>query len=110
MSSDAHLGAGDHSSHDGFDAIAARLRAMGQLARPVLGSALYHLGEEIIGEAQEDYVPVDEGILKASGYVAPVDTRDDEVSVTMGFGGPAGDYALVQHENEFFHHTVGEYH
>jgi hypothetical protein len=66
-------------------------------------------------------VPVDLGPLRSSGHVKDVERRGKELSVAMGFGGPAGagnlgetnreyvGYAIIQHENPNFHHTVGSW-
>lgn len=65
-------------------------------------------------------VPVDFGVLRSSGHVQDVERHGKELSVTMGFGGPAGagnlgetnketvGYALVQHEALHFSHRIGE--
>lgn len=65
-------------------------------------------------------VPVDEGVLRSSGHVKDVERRGVELSVTMGFGGPAGSgnlgetnkedvgYAVIQHEGLNFQHRIGE--
>jgi hypothetical protein len=108
MAADSHLGASEGSTFGDFDALARRLVEMGQLARPALEAGVYELGNDILGDAQENYVPVDEAILKGSGYVT-LPEGDDEVSSTIGFGGPASDYAEVQHERPDFQHTVGQW-
>lgn len=62
--------------------------------------------ERIIADAV-DIVPWDEGILKGSAVVQPPEMFDDRVDVTLGFGGAASDYAIVQHENLDFNHPNG---
>jgi hypothetical protein len=66
-------------------------------------------------------VPVDIGPLRSSGHVKDVERRGKELSVAMGFGGPAGagnlgetnkeyvGYAIIQHENPNFAHKVGSW-
>lgn len=85
-----------------------------------LQSALFIEGEETMAESKP-LVPVDEGVLRASGFVLlPVVTKD-EVYVDIGYGGPAGSgniggetndkdvgYAIIQHEDLTFFHTVGQ--
>jgi hypothetical protein len=51
--------------------------------------------------------PVDQGTLRASGHVQPPRVRGDTMSITLGFGGAASAYALVQHERTDFAHTSG---
>ena len=58
----------------------------------------------MIGEAKLE-VPVDLGPLRDSGIVLPPNARGE---VECGFGGPSEPYALVQHENLSFSHTVGK--
>lgn len=90
-------------------------RALERLARrapKALASAYFQIGEEIIGESKEKFVPVDQGILRASGFVELPRISGAKVSVELGFGGPAGKgnvggdsnkenvgYAIVVHEN-----------
>jgi len=91
----------------GIDDLLRRLQALPGAIRDATANELYSVGEEIIGDAQENYVPVDEGILKSSGFVEEPKVSPAELSVTIGFGGPASDYAAVQHERTDFEHTVG---
>lgn len=48
------------------------------------------------------------GTLRDSGKVARPERKGTHISVTMGYGGAAEDYAVVQHENLDFHHTTGQ--
>jgi hypothetical protein len=73
-------------------------------------AALFEEGEAIIADSRDHFVPVDEGILKGSGHVEPPERHGDEIRVTLAYGGPAEAYAEIQHENELFHHTVGQAH
>lgn len=68
---------------------------------------LYLAGELIITDAKENYCPVRDGILRASGFVNEPVLEEADASVTIGFGGAAEAYALEQHERMDFHHTVG---
>jgi len=83
---------------------------LGRVSREILQAAaegLFQAGEEIMGESKAQYVPVDLGVLRASGHVELPKIEGDSVSVTLGYGGPAAPYALVQHENLTYKHTVG---
>jgi len=91
----------------GTDKLAAACRRFGGQALPTAAAALYQEAEEIIGDSKEHYVPVDLAVLKASGHVQPPEISGNTVSVTMGYGGAAKDYAIVQHERLDYHHTVG---
>lgn len=48
------------------------------------------------------------GTLRDSGQVGRPERQGNNISVTLGYGGAAEDYAVVQHENLDFHHTTGE--
>jgi hypothetical protein len=59
--------------------------------------------------SQRDFVPVKEGILRGSAFVSPVERKGNEISVTIGYGGAAKDYALRQHEEPSYKHKVGSW-
>lgn len=48
------------------------------------------------------------GTLRASGYVARPQRDGKKISVTMGYGGAAEAYAVVQHERLDYRHTTGQ--
>lgn len=52
-------------------------------------------------------VPLDQGTLRASGIVNQPVVFGTSWSLTMGFGGAASAYALIQHENLTFNHRAG---
>jgi len=58
--------------------------------------------------AKQDYVPVDTGALRASGYVAPPELLPTGATIELGFGGPAAPYAVFVHEDLTKHHPVGQ--
>ena len=80
-----------------------------------------YLGLELVmTDSKRNYVPVDKGVLRASGFVT-MDEDEKKIRATIGFGGPAGsgntngesnaedvNYAVIQHENMDFAHKVGE--
>jgi hypothetical protein len=86
------------STVGGFEDVAKALEGMGEFALPALAAGLYTRAEAIMGDSKDNYVPVDEAILKGSGHVEQPVISGNEVSVTMGYGGPAAAYALVVHE------------
>lgn len=71
---------------------------------PAIAGEMYKLGEEIMTLSKDDYVPVDQGILRGSGFVNEPVIETAQISVTLGFGGPAEAYALIQHEDLTYHH------
>ena len=61
-------------------------------------AAMYGAAQIIMVQAREN-APVLEGWLKSGGYVTkPSASTTGKASVDMGFGGPAEDYLVRQHE------------
>lgn len=52
-------------------------------------------------------VPVDLGALKGSGYVTLPEVSGSTIKVELGYGGPAKDYAVKQHEDLTLNHPDG---
>lgn len=77
----------------------APLRAEEALAR-----ALYLEAREIMKKSTREYVPIDNGFLRASAAVGPPTKTGMGVKVEMGYGGAARAYAVVQHEDETLSH------
>jgi hypothetical protein len=48
------------------------------------------------------------GTLRASGYVAQPERNGRTLSVEIGYGGAAADYAIPQHERLDYQHTTGQ--
>jgi hypothetical protein len=48
------------------------------------------------------------GTLRASGYVNRPEREGRKLTVTMGYGGAAEAYAVVQHERLDYRHTTGQ--
>ena len=71
------------------------------------GAGLY-MTASVVMTGSLKRVPVDFGILKGSGFVTLPEIGPQKVEVEIGYGGPAKDYAEVQHERTDFHHEVGE--
>ena len=87
----------------GMDALQLRLFEAHLNAMKALGGALYLEGQTIMTRSKK-IVPVDDAYLKNSGHVAGPEYSAHVATVTLGYGGAAAAYALVQHENEAFHH------
>jgi hypothetical protein len=76
-------------------------------ATVALAAGLQQEAETIMTKSKRDYVPVDTGTLRASGHVKEPVITGTRVQVTMGYGGAASAYAIVQHENTQLHHPNG---
>lgn len=89
---------------EGVKRIQQTFKAMPEELRAVLGQTLFWEAQEAYLKSQE-LVPVDTGTLKSSGtVVGPVD-EGDTLSVTIGYGGAAGEYAVFVHEDLEAYHT-----
>ena len=87
--------------------MARKLRALADRYPDIIGAGLFVLGEKIMNTSKREFVPVDFGVLRASGHVQPpIRGKGREISVALVYGGPAAPYAIVQHEGDF-KHTVG---
>lgn len=70
-------------------------------------AALYQEAQSIMSESK-GLVPVDTGVLRASGSVdRPIDDGRT-VSVTLGYGGAASEYAERVHEDLYANHVTGQ--
>jgi len=82
----------------------AAVRAAGPAA---VQQTLVETGDAILDAAKNDYVPVDTGVLKDSGFLEAIELGHQFV-VTVGFGGAAAAYALYVHEDLVARHIVGQ--
>lgn len=91
----------------GTRALQIRLAENVAKAPTALGSALYVEAEAIMKDSKE-LVPVDTGVLRASGHVELPSIDGQGVKVEMGYGGAAERYALIQHERLDYNHPNGQ--
>jgi hypothetical protein len=67
-------------------------------------AALRREAEAIMADSKENFVPIDQGVLRASGYVrAAPGSKAGNIAVMLGYGGAARAYALAVHENPSKH-------
>jgi hypothetical protein len=76
---------------------AAAFAEMPQALRRVARRALREHGELVMAEAKKR-VPVDLGVLRASGMVSAVEEEGTTLRITLSFGGAASAYAIYVHE------------
>lgn len=81
----------------GTAALRKALGQAGDLATQALAAAMLEEQSAIMSESQTR-VPVDTGVLRASGTVLPPKVSGTRVEVEAGYGGAAAAYAIVQHE------------
>lgn len=75
-----------------------QLARFGENAEKELGGALFREATTVMN-ASKVIVPVDTGALKDSSIVMLPERTGTGVSVSMGYGGAARDYAVYVHEN-----------
>lgn len=66
-------------------------------------AALKIEAEMIMTRSKRDFVPVDLGTLRSSGFVNSPERKGQTVVVTLGYGGAASAYALSVHERPSEH-------
>lgn len=93
-----------HITITGAKELSAKLKILGMSAELQLGKALYKEATNIMSASKAIFVPVQDGPLRASGHVQ---FPKPGPLVEMGYGGPSVPYALIQHENPDYKHTVG---
>lgn len=86
-------------SFTGTDAMRRRIALAGQTIRERLAAALYAEAQAIMRDSKDRFVPVDEGVLRASGGVDLPQFKGREISVRLYFGGAASAYAAAVHEH-----------
>ena len=91
----------------GLDGVLKRMGAIGLAAEKSIASALYAEAQLVMTRSKAEFVPVDTGALRASGYVAKPAWSGSKVTVEMGFGGPSASYALKVHEDLETPHRTG---
>jgi hypothetical protein len=100
-------------------AVLAQIKQAERELLPAYRAELLQIGEEIMTQAKA-LTPVDTGVLRASGFVELTKNREEsgsgrfaagggrDASVTVGFGGPAQEYAEAVHDDLSASHTVGQ--
>lgn len=85
-----------------------RLERMARRFPDTMKMALRTEAELIMARSKAEFVPVDLGVLRASGHVQQPVKKGGAVEVTLAYGGAAEAYALIQHERLDFQHRVGQ--
>lgn len=82
----------------GSKAMQKKLKRIADKTPDRVKAALRIEAELIMAKSKQDYVPVDLGTLRSSGFVNDPVRKGKEVSVEIGYGGAASAYALSVHE------------
>jgi hypothetical protein len=83
----------------GVDELKRILKQLGDKAPKEAAKALYVEAQNIMSKSKDKYVPVDTSTLKNSGFVKLPEITGNKVSITLGYGGAASEYALAVHEH-----------
>jgi len=93
----------------GTDAVKAYLLNMAAITPRKVEAAVYQVGNQALTESKKR-VPVDTGDLKRSGQIDEPVVSANQISVRMGYGDTAVDYALIVHEDTTANHPNGQSH
>lgn len=91
----------------GIADLTKKLRKLGASSGKVVQVAavsLYGSCELIMTESKEVYCPIHTGALKSTGHVELPLIEGNQVTVKMGYGGPAAPYAIFVHETDKNYH------
>lgn len=94
-------------SLEGLAETVEMLRRVGESSKDEFAAAIYQEAEAVMAKSKT-LVPVDTGTLRASGHVQKPRKSGRQVSVELGYGGPAARYALDVHENPRAGQTHGK--
>lgn len=94
---------------DGNEELRAVLEGLGDRVLQVGGGAIFREGNDIMN-ASKEIVPVLDRDLLNSGHAHPPEMMDGGIVVTLSYGGPSVDYAVLQHETppSVFRHREGK--
>ncbi len=86
--------------------VLSNIEAKGEEMKRDAAAFLYRRAQYVMTESKRE-VPVKTGALASSGFVEQPDVSRGSISVTMGYGGPAREYAIPVHEDLTARHTEG---
>lgn len=87
--------------------MAAKIRRVEAGLRDDTAKALYQEAQIEMTESKRR-VPVDTGVLRASGHVQEPVRSGKSVSVMLAYGGAAEQYAVIVHEDLEAFHKIGQ--
>lgn len=88
---------------DGVNDAVKKLNAIADRLRKDTAKAIRVEVEKIGSDADRNYIPVDQGTLRASKYIDGPRIEGNNIEVTIGYGGAAAAYAVAVHENPSEH-------
>lgn len=92
---------------NGLEQMRAKLKQIAKSTPEKVASALYKEAQIEMTESKRR-VPVDTGVLRASGFVAEPVYEGTQISVALNYGGAAESYAIIVHEDLHAFHKIGQ--
>lgn len=83
----------------GLEKLFKQLKTIPAKADRAIGMAITKEANFIMSDSKSNYVPVDTGALRNSGFVELPKRAGNKISVSLGYGGTAAKYAARVHEN-----------
>lgn len=100
------MGAGMNMNITGLNEALKNFNKVPDRVIQALGGGMYLEMGNVMTDSKRE-VPVDLGALKGSGYVTLPEVKGNQIIVEAGYGGPAKEYAVVQHEHTEYNHPDG---
>lgn len=82
----------------GAATMARKIRGIAKSHPDKVLKAVYLEAELVMTDSKRNYVPIDLGTLRNSGYVAKPERSGSTITIKFGFGGAASAYAISVHE------------
>lgn len=82
----------------GAATMARKIRGIARTQPDKVLKAVYLEAELVMTDSKRNYVPIDLGTLRNSGYVAKPERFGSNITIKFGFGGAASAYAIAVHE------------
>lgn len=93
---------------NGAGRLRAKLQAAASAGPMAIQAKFVQIAEQILTDSKQNYVPVDTGALRASGFTEGPEVTGPFIAMTLGFGGPSASYAVIVHEDLTKRHPVGQ--
>lgn len=74
------------------------IQAAGARALQLTAQACYLEAERVMAKSKQEVAVGVDGVLRGSGFVRPPELAGTKITVTLGYGGAAQQYALAVHE------------
>lgn len=90
---------------EGDEEMMDKTRRLFPIYQDAAGKGAQTWADDVMNSSKREYVPVDTGALKASGYSEDATTTDVSITLELGY---SQNYAAPVHENMAARHEVGQ--